>query len=262
MPARPTGLLVLLAAVTSACRPAPPTAPTHPPPTAPEVVEWLLGEQVRGPRTSNKGVYVGVVTLDLTSSPPAPVAHPQTCAPELVQLVAPGRTGTWLALDASGQLLQQAPAGWSPVPSTLPLPPIAKLVASAGSPSRLELLVTVKDRGRELHLLTLMDGQVTGIQSIEPSTFRDRRDALQRWDSGRCVDRVRDCLHLTALDRDVVLMREPALFEPRVEVTTLPRDHVFDARYANAAGTKVHVLTTDACPPSPAPSPEPEAPAK
>lgn len=262
MPAHPTGLLVtLLVFITSACRPAPPTSPTLTPPTAPEVVEWLLGEQVRGPRTSNKGVYVGVVTLDLTSSPPTPVAQPQTCAPDLVQLITPGRTGTWLALDSSGQLLQHASTGWSAVPSKLPLPPIAKLVASAGSPSRLELLVTVKDRGRELHLLTLRDGHVTLIQSIEPSTFRDRRDALQRWDSGRCVDRVRDCLHLTALDRDVVLMREPALFEPRVEVTTLPRDHVFDVRYANAAGTQVHVLTTEACPPA-TPSVEPEAPAK
>ena len=264
MPARRRLVLPLLAAafLLAACHhakrsgPEDPTTVTAPPPTAPEVVEWLIGEQVRGTKTSNRG-HVGIATYELAATA-SPVYSPKTCA-DLVQLIPiPTRSGTWLAIDASGQLVRYTEAGWSPMPTAkgITLPPIGKLIAFSRTKSaNLELLVSLEDHDRELSLLTLVGARVTGIQTIELSPYQDHRDTLQRYDSARCIEGTRDCLHLTAIDDGLVLMREPELFDNRVEVKVLLDPGTRDVRYADQAGTKIYVLTPAVCPAPPDPSP-------
>ncbi len=266
---RPIALAVpalAVAVLCGACRHGEPSrtpqSPTREPPTTPEVIEWLLGEQTRGPRTSNRGANLGILTLDLASGKEAAgAARPQTCAPGLVAFIPlPSRSGDWFGLDETGRLLRHGPDGWSPVPVARSMPALTKLLAITGSPSRLELLVALtKDHREHLAVLVLVGGRITDVQGVDLSALPDRRTALQRYDSGRCVAGTRECLHVTSTDEGTVVTREPGLFEDRVEVTTFEDGGVQDVRYADAAGTKIDVLSPQACAPTPEPSPQPEA---
>ena len=251
-----------------ACRHHQPSETPEPPPdptTTPEVIEWLLGEQTRGPRTSNRGASLGILTLDLAAGAEATgTPRSNTCAAGLVAFIPlPSRSGDWFGLDESGRLLRHAAGGWVPVSAALPVPALTKLVAITGAPPRLELLVALTEGHRErLAVLLLVSGEITGIQGVDLSKLPDRRATLQRYDSGRCVAGTRDCLHVTPLDEGTVLMREPELFDDRVEVTTFEAGGVRDVRWADTAGTKVDVLSPRACEATPAPgspSPQPEA---
>jgi hypothetical protein len=240
--------------------------PAAAPPTTPEVIEWLLGEQTRGPRASNRGTNLGILTLDIATDAKAGpgTPRPQTCASGLVAFIPlPTRSGDWFGLDESGSLLRHSPDGWQPVPVSQPVPALTTLVAITGAPPRFELLVTLtKDHREHLAVLVIVNGQITGIQGVDLSALPDRRTTLQRYDSGRCVAGTRDCLHVTPLDEGAVLMREPELFGDRVEVTTFEEGTVRDVRYADAKGTKVDVLSPRACEAAPAPggpSQQPEA---
>ena len=269
MPApRPLLALALLATLTTpACHHTPPPKPPSDT-TAPEIVEWLLGEQVRGPKTSNRG-NVGVVIYDLSAAEPTSTVLPNSCAPDLTRLIpTPDRSGTRFAIDESGQLLRYTGAGWSDVLA----PSIDELVAFSVASSRLELLVRTAENQRQLSLLTFEGDEIATIDQVELTTFYDRRETLQRYDSGRCLDGVSDCLHLVAIDGGLILMREPVLYENHEEVKLPLTEGARDVRYTDLAGTKIDVLTADACPsdeksePSaeakpaaePEPSPEPE----
>ncbi len=271
MPARQS-LLALLVAL--ACHPSPPSS--SPPTanfTAAEIIEWLLGERVRGPKTSNRGNSVGIVSYDLSGAEPTTTVVPNSCAPDLLQIIsARERAGTRFALDQSGGLFRLTDSGWWPVSSPTPLPLLDGLLGFRNNPSSLELLVHTPGEQHELTLLTF-DGDDVAIVVVEPvdlATFHNRGETLQRFDSGRCLDGIRDCLHLVVADNSLVLMREPVLMSEYHEDTGLPLgDGVRDVRYADQAGTKLDVLTTDACrtngaelpsePEQPEPSREPEA---
>lgn len=227
----------------------------------PEVIQWFLGEQVRGPRTSNRGTNLGIVKLELTGEAKHDgEPRPESCAPGLTSFL-PAPTGTWLGLDESGQLLRHAGERWIPVPAKISLPPIRRLLGLALLASGLELLVTTKEGAHErLSVLTMTGDQITESRALDPATLGDRREALQRFDSSRCRERTRDCLHLTATETGTVLMREPELFDDRVEITTLGEGTVLDVRYADDAGTTIELLSTAACPAPTEPSGQPEAP--
>ncbi|MCX4246480.1 hypothetical protein [Paraliomyxa miuraensis] len=265
---RLTRALWLVATLTLACRHARPTAPAAPssamPTTTPEVIEWLLGGQVRGPKTRHRG-DVGIATYDLSqaSAQPTLTFHPETCASDLVQIIStPTRSGTRFAIDKAGHLLRHTSSGWSTVPSTKPLPSIGKLVAfstATTTPTHLELLVSLQSHDRKLFLLILHDYRVTGIQPVDLHGFRDRRSTLQRWDSGRCVEGVRNCLHLVSADGRNILVREPRLFDHHEELPVTLGKGVRDVRYADAAGIKLDVLTPDACTPTATSEPEASA---
>ncbi len=226
----------------------------------PAVIEWFLGEQVRGPRTSNRGASLGIVTLDLTGEAKHDGApRPGSCAPGLTAFL-PTHAGTWLGLDESGRLLRYAGESWSGVPTSIPLPPLRRLLASAPLAAGVELLVTTKQGAEErLAVLTMTGDEITDSRPLDPATLGDRQAALQRFDGGRCLDHTRDCLHLTSTDAGTVLMREPELFGDRVEITILDEGTIHDVRYADEAGTKIDLLSSAACPAA-EPSPEPEAP--
>jgi hypothetical protein len=226
----------------------------------PAVIEWFLGEQVRGPRTSNRGHSLGIVTLDLTGEAKRDgELRPGSCAPGLTAFL-PTHTGTWLGLDESGRLLRYAGEGWSAVPAKVPLSPIRRLLALAPLAAGVELLVTTKQGAQErLAVLTVAGDEITDSRPLDPAVLGDRRAALERFDGGRCLDHTRDCLHLTSTDAGTVLMREPVLFGDRVEITILDEGTVHDVRYADEAGTRIDLLSTAACP-AEEPSREPEAP--
>ena len=226
----------------------------------PEVIEWFLGVQVRGPRTSNRGASLGIVTLDLSGEAKHDgELRPGSCAAGLIAFL-PTHAGTWLGLDESGRLLRYTDERWSPVPAKVPLPPLRRLLALAPLAAGIELLVTTKQGAEErLAVLSMTGDEITDRRPLDPATLGDRHAALQRFDGGRCLDRTRDCLHLTSTDAGTVLMREPVLFGDRVEITKLDDGTVHDVRYADEAGTKIDLLSTTACPPA-EPSGEPEAP--
>lgn len=225
-----------------------PLAPT-PEATAPQIIEWLLGEQVRGPKTSNRG-HVGIVIYDLTASNSTPFILPNSCGTALVRLIpTPEREGTRLAINESGQLLRYASTdvGWLPVPSPVPLPPLDELVAFSTASARLELLVRIAGERDRLTRLTFEGDKITAVDLVDSTTFRDRRETLQHYDSGRCLDSIRDCLHLIAKSGSSIVLREPVLSGNREEVRLSLGTGVRDIRYTNISGTKLDVLTTDAC---------------
>lgn len=226
--------------------------------TAPQVIEWLLGGQVRGPKSSNRG-HVGVVIYDLSAAKPTSDVLPDSCALGLTRIIpTPNRAGTRFAINEAGQILRHNGAGWSAVPAPEPLPSIDELIAFSTASARLELLVRTTDDQRGFILLVFKGEEIAEIAEIDPTTFYDRRETLQRYDSGRCLDGVRDCLHLVAIDGDHILMREPELFDNHEELLPLD-DGARDVRYASPDGTMLDVLTTAACAPEePTPTDEPE----
>lgn len=230
---------------------------------APEVIEWFLGEQTRGIRETNRKTNLGIFTIDVGADAPTDgELRPQSCAPGLVSFIpTPTRTGTWFGVDEEGHLLRYAGEGWTSVPSTVPIPSISKLLATSDAASPLELLVAVKRKNSEyLSVLVIANDEVTAVQDPDPSTLGDREAALFRFDSGRCIDDVHDCLHLTKTADGLMLMLEPELYGNRNELTTLDKDGVHDVRYADVKGTKIDVLTTHACVSLDDPSPESETP--
>lgn len=256
-------VLAVLAAVpiTATCRSDGPPLPrgegstssTVPEISTPEVIEWFLGEQVRGSKPSNRKTHLGIITFDVSNDtdPSAKsIVHPNSCVEGLVSFIpTPTRDGVWFGIDERGKLLRYAGAGWAVMPATVTIPPIGKLLAFSNRWKRLNLLVAVlKDNREYLSVLIIANGQVVDLKSPDPLGFGDRHAALQEFDSGRCVGGVRDCLHLTRVDDDLVIMREPELYAVRSEVATLEAGRTRDVRYANIEGTKVDVLTTDACP--------------
>lgn len=263
-------LVSLLAVLASACRG---TGSDHPSSTAPsakaphiaEVIEWLAGERVRGTRDPNRDTPFGILTYHVATAESAkPPRRPETCHPGLVGFIpTPERTGVWFGVDLSGALLRYAGAGWSPVSTEVAIPPIDALLAFEAATSPLELLVVVGEgRSQRIVRLTIADDRVIATEAVDLRIFSDERAALQRFDSGRCVDAVRECLQLPKTDDGFVLMREPNLHDDWVTIAELGSEGVREARYADKKGTAVDVLTTRACtPPQPeaAPSPEPEA---
>jgi hypothetical protein len=227
----------------------------------PEVIQWFLGEQVRGPRTSNRGTNLGIVTLDVTGEAKrVGEPRPGSCAPGLTSFL-PTPAGPWLGLDETGRLLRYAGERWSAVPATISLPPIRRLLALMPLAAGVELLVTTKQGAHEwLVVLTMAGDEITDSRALDPATLGDRHAALQRFNSSRCREHTRDCLHLTITETGTVLMREPELFDDRIEITTLGEGTVLDARYADDAGTKIDLLSTAACPPATEPSEQPETP--
>lgn len=260
MPKTISAALVTL--VTLACKPASPPEPPPDPPSIAEVVEWLVGEQLRGTKTSNNGTNVGIVTIPLVKGdlPPNTLA-PGSCAPELVSFIpVPGASGEYLAVDAPGQLLRYAGGKWSPVQSKEELSPIAKLlgfqITTDPSSAARELLVYEKDDGAELWQLTLVNGVVVGRSAVGRAAFSKRAAALERFDSRRCTGRTRNCLHLTAIGNDVVLSREPTIHANWESLVELGNTGARDVRYLDDEGKAVSLLIAAPCsPPDPAPAP-------
>ena len=105
MPFRlPTLLPAALLALACHPRKSPPPPASADPPAIAEIVEWLVGEQLRGPKTSNRGTYLGIVTIPLSAtSYDAHTLEPNSCAPSLVSFIpVPGTSHEWLAADTSG----------------------------------------------------------------------------------------------------------------------------------------------------------------
>lgn len=248
-----------------ACKPAPPPAPPPDPPSVAEVVEWLVGEQLRGPKTSNRGTNVGIVTIPLALGyVPPDTLVPGSCAPELVSFIpVPGTAGEYLAVDAAGQLFRLAGGEWSAVQSEVELRPIAKLLGFqiTTDPSRAarELLVYEKDDGAQLWQLTLVGGVVVGRSTVDLATFTKRAAALERFDSRRCTDRTRNCLHLTAFDNGVVLSGESILYANWKPLMELGNTGARDVRYLDDEGKEVSLLIAAPCNPT-APASVPNAP--
>jgi hypothetical protein len=164
-------------------------------------------------------------------------------------------------VDVSGQLFRFTGRQWSAVPSEVALRPIAKLLGFqiTTDPSRAarELLVYEKDDGAQLWQLTLVGGVVVGRSTVNLATFTKRAAALERFDSRRCIDRIRDCLHLTAITRDVVLSREPTIHANWEPLAELGDTGARDVRYLDDEGKEVSLLIAAPCnpvEPSPAPS--------
>jgi len=238
-----------------ACKPAPPPVSPPDPPSIAEVVEWLVGEQLRGPKTSNRGTNVGIVTLSLVNGSLSPnTLAPGSCAPELVSFIPiPGAGGEYLAVDAAGQLFRYAGGQWSAVQSKVKLSPIAKLLGFQipTDPSRAarELLVYEKNDSAKLWLLTLVDGVVVGRSTVDLATFTKRAAALERFDSRRCIDRTRNCLHLTTIGNGVVLSREPTIHANWESLAELGNTGARDVRYLGDEGEEVSVLIAAPCAP-------------
>lgn len=265
MPSRPLTLLLPLAAATAllplACHPEPTKAPVPPPdpPEIAEIVEWLVGEQVRSPKTSNRGV--GLVILDIDAKAlGAGTLAPGSCAPDIVSVIPIPRTSDeWLGVDESPTLHRYANAGWTPVPSKVTLPPLAKLLSIARDPDgTLRALVYKQGDSKQLYQLTLSANVVTGIQSIDRTSFRNRRTTLEAYDSHRCLG-LDDCLHLTSIGKDVVLSVEPKMYgfwETKIE---LGPTGARDVRYVGEGGKKIGLLIAEPCePPAPVDPPTSE----
>lgn len=256
------------ATLAPACHRGPSTEPPPPPseaPEVPEVIEWFLGERVRGgpssdeaelglvtmgTKTSDRGTNLGTLTANVAAeSKGEGTPRPGSCAPGLISFIpVPTNPGVWLGANKTGQLLRYAGERWSPVHSKVALPPIAALLAFGTSASTLELLVVVKGAKREqLSRLTISGEAVTQVQSVDPSTLGDRKETLQRYRSSRCLEGFHDCLRLTSTDEGIVLSSEPRPNENWIIIAVLGKDGVRDVRYADAKGTTVDVLTTQAC---------------
>jgi hypothetical protein len=251
----PTAVACLLAL---ACRPS--KAPDEPdppaePPSIAEVVEWLVGEQLRGTKTSPHGPSLGIVTLPLTAgSLDEGTLQPGSCAPELVSFIPmPGTKSDWLAVDKSGALLRYSGKGWAPVASKLALPPIAKLLGFAGTtnPPR-ELLVYKHGDNEQLWQLTFFEDVIVDQKPIGRRMFSKRAAALEQFDSRRCLERTRNCLHLTVVDEVVHLGREPELYANWEPVMDLGKTAARDVRYIDSKGKKVGVLVASKCESPPA----------
>lgn len=244
-----------------ACKPAAPVESPTPPPDPPsvaEVVEWLVGEQMRGTKTSKRGTSVGIVTIPLVAkSLDEGTLAPGSCIPELVSFISvPGTTDEWLAVDATGKLLRYANHAWAPVQSKVALPPIAKLLGfpREASPAR-ELFVSKKGDGKRLWQLSFVEDVVVGLTAVDPSVFSKRLAALERIDSRRCLERTRSCLQLAALGDDRVLGREPTLYANWEMLMELGNTGARDVRYADAKGEIVGLLISAPCDPPAMPAP-------
>jgi hypothetical protein len=230
------------------------TKTPEPPPDPPEVaeiVEWLVGEQVRSPKTSNRSV--GLVLLDIDAKALGEgTLKPKSCAAELVSVIAISpSTDEWLGVDESPTLHRYSPEGWAAVPTKITLPPLAKLLAVARDEDG-SLLVLVHKQGdnEQLWRLTLSGGVVTGIQGIDRKGFRDRPATLEAYDSGRCLG-LRDCLHLTSIGQDVVLSREPELYAFWETKMELGNTGARDVRYVGDGGKKkIGLLVGAPCDPA------------
>lgn len=254
------------AALALACHPATPKTAAPPPvPSIAEVVEWLVGEQVRSPKTSNRGVGLILLDIDAKALGEGTLA-PGSCAPDIVSVIPiPRAADEWLGVDETPTLHRYSTEGWAPVPSSVSLPPLAKLLSIArDADGSLRVLVVEKGGSKQLRQLTLSGGMVTGTQSIDPASFRDRRATLEAHDSRRCRG-LDDCLHLTSIGSDVVLSVEPKLYgfwETKME---LGATGARDVRYAREDGTTIGLLIAQPCDaPAPAPAasatPPPAAP--
>jgi len=241
-----------------ACHPQEPPAPPADPPALAEIVEWLVGEQLRGSKTSNRGTNLGIVTISLSAaSYDAHTFERDSCAPNLVSFIpVPATAHEWLAADAAGLLLRYSSNGWAAVQTKVALPPIAKLLGFSGtSYASYELLVQKKDDDEQLWQLTFFEGVVIGVQGIGRENFTKRAGALQRIDSRRCLSD-RDCLHLVAIDKEVILEREPVLYDNWMEIFNLRDARARDVRYLDSQGKTISLLVEKPCDP-----PEPEPPA-
>lgn len=262
-----TTLLLPLAALAGllalACHPEATRTPEPPPdpPEIAEIVEWLVGEQVRSPKTSNRGV--GLVLLDIDAKAlGAGTLAPNSCAPDIVSVIPIPRTSDeWLGVDESPALHRYSRAGWAVVPSRISLPPLAKLLSIArDTDGTLRVLVYKQGDNKQLHQLTLAGGVVTSVQSIDHTSFRDRRATLEAYQSGRCLG-LDDCLHLTSIGKDVVLSVEPKMYgfwETKIE---LGDTGARDVRYVGEGGKKIGLLVAEPCkPPASATPPTTAAP--
>jgi hypothetical protein len=237
--------------------------PAPDPPEIAEIVEWLVGEQVRSPKTQNRGVGLVILDIDAKALGQGTLA-PGSCAADLVSVIpVPRASGEWLGVDESATLHRYSGEGWSPVPSKVELPPLAKLLAVAhGGDGSLLVLVYKQGDGKQLWQLTLSGGVVTGIQSIDRAGFRDRRAALAAYDSRRCLG-LDDCLHLTSIGKDVVLSVEPKLYDFWETKLELGPTGARDVRYVGDGGKTLGLLIAEPCKPpedaAPAAPPTPEA---
>lgn len=166
---RPRLLLPLaLTTLVLACRPATTEHPTPPPaPSIAKIVEWLAGEQVRSPKTSNRSV--GLVLLDIDAKAlGAGTLAPGSCAPNIVSVIpipraTPRSADEWFGVDESPVLHRYSREGWAAVPSKVALPPLAKLLSIArdNDTSRRVLVYTTADN-EQLWQLTLSAGRGDG----------------------------------------------------------------------------------------------------
>lgn len=263
MYARPHLLpLAITTVLALACHPREPTKVADPPapPSIAEIVEWLVGEQVRSPKTTNRGV--GLVILDIEAKALGQgTLQPGSCAPNIVSVISIPRTSDeWLGVDDSPTLHRYSRAGWTAVPSKLPLPSLAKLLAIARAADG-SLLVLVYEKGdnKQLWQLTLAGGVVTGIQGIDRTAFKDRRATLAAYHSGRCLG-LDDCLHLTSIGQDVVLSREPRMYDFWETLIELGDTGAIDVRYVGADGKKIGLLIAEPCKPPASAAPPAAAP--
>ena len=221
-----------------------------------------MGEQLRGPKTSNRGTYLGIVIIPLSAtSYDAHTLEPNSCAPSLVSFIpVPGTSHEWLAADTSGLLLRYSGSGWAAVATKVALPPVAKLLGFSGtSHASQELLVQKKDDDDRLWQLTFFEGVVIGVQAVGRENFTKRAGALQRVDSRRCLGD-HDCLHLVAIDKEVFLEREPVLYDNWVEIFNLKDAGARDVRYLDPQGKAVSLLVSKPCDPPAADPATPDPP--
>jgi hypothetical protein len=261
--------LAITTTLALACHPREPSKAVDPPapPSIAEIVEWLVGEQVRSPKTSNRGVGLVILDFDAKALGEGTLA-PGSCAPSIVSVISIPRTpDEWLGVDETPTLHRYSRDGWTAVPSKIRLRPLGKLLAIAhGSDGSLLVLVYEKGDNKQLWQLTLSAGAVTGIQAVEPKSFRDRRTTLAAYDSGRCRG-LDDCLHLTSIGQDVVLSVEPKPYDFWQTKLELGPTGARDVRYVGDDGKKIGLLIAEPCkppadatPPAATPSPATEAP--
>lgn len=261
--ARSFALSLLTFSFVAGCKPPPssPSAPSSSLSDAPILIEWLLDEQVRGRKTTNKGTNLGVLTRDLKGEAKDTwTLRPNSCKSNLAAFLPfDEQAEVLLGIDKEGLLYRYEGDGWSPVPSVVSIPKIGRLLGVARFFAYDEVLVTLEvDNRQELALLSFSQGQV--VYRHLPDAARlgaDRDDALHRFRSARCTDVVRNCLHLTEIDDAVALMLEPELYDNRVELDMLEKGQIKDVRYANPEGTRIDVLTTEGCNDADEPEPAP-----
>ncbi len=238
--------------------------PPPDPPQVAEIVEWLVGEQVRAPTTKNRSV--GLVILDIDAKAlGSGTLQPGSCAPGLTSVILiPRTTDQWLGVDGTETLYRYSRTGWAAVPSKIALPPLAKLIAiGPADGENVHVLVYKQGDNEQLWQLTLSPEAVTGIRGVDRTSFSTRRATLEAYDSGRCLG-IRDCLHLTSIGKDVILSREPEIYDNWVTKIDLGATGARDVRYAGAAGKggkkKMGLLIAAPCePPAEPGDPAPEA---
>jgi hypothetical protein len=231
--------------------------PPPDPPEVAEIVEWLVGEQVRAPKTQNRSL--GIVTIDLLDAKSLGdgTLQPGSCAASLASIIPiPGTTDEWLGADETSTLYRYAGQRWIPMPTRVDLVPMAKLLAVAKVAGGLLLLIHKKGDNEQLWQLTLTGSMITKIQRVDRTGFSTRRATLEIYDSRRCLEGVLDCLHLTSIGKDVVLSREPETYAFWETIMELGDTGARDVRYMDKEGKKVGVLVAAPCePPAPATPP-------